>query len=59
MTTPALDPAAIRAHLMLTLSEMAERVGVNRATVWRWEQGATPRPTHQRKLAKMAKEEAR
>lgn len=54
MTTPQLNPAAIRARLMLTLDEMARRMRVNRSTVWRWEHGARPLPWHMRKLARIA-----
>lgn len=55
MTTP--DPAALRARLMLSLDEMAKRLGVNRSTVWRWEQGLwKPQPRHMRKLAKLQEE---
>lgn len=55
MTTPQpIDPAALRARLMLSLDEMAVKLGVNRSTVWRWEQGVKPIPRHMRKLARLA-----
>lgn len=38
----ALDLKAIRKSLNLTQAQLAEKVGVNLATVWRWENEGIP-----------------
>lgn len=35
-----------RAHLGLSQSDLAARVGAAQQTVWRWEQGVQPQPRH-------------
>ncbi|WP_376796386.1 helix-turn-helix transcriptional regulator [Thermogemmatispora sp.] len=45
---------AARRAQMLTLEEVAERVGVSKATVYRWEkEGDVPQPLHLRKLCEL------
>lgn len=38
-----LDVRQIRKQLNLTQRELAEEIGVNLSTVWRWENGTPPR----------------
>lgn len=50
----------LRAALGLTLTEMAERVGVEKMTVWRWENGQlTPRKSSLSKLERARREAVR
>lgn len=43
MMNSKLDLPVLRAALGLTQSELAEKAGVNVATVWRWENEGVPK----------------
>lgn len=56
----AFDLKTLRNNLNLTQSQLAEKIGVNLATVWRWEnEGIPTRGTARAYLEKLAKEAAR
>lgn len=53
----ALDLKALRKSLNLTQAQLAEKVGVNLATVWRWEnEGIPSRGSARAYLEKLAEE---
>lgn len=55
----AFDLKTLRNNLNLTQSQLAEKIGVNLATVWRWEnEGIPTRGTARAYLEKLAKEAA-
>lgn len=55
----ALDLKALRKSLNLTQAQLAEKVGVNLATVWRWEnEGIPSRGSARAYLLKLAEEAA-
>lgn len=55
----ALDLKALRKSLNLTQAQLAEKVGVNLATVWRWEnEGIPSRGPARAYLNKLAEEAA-
>lgn len=55
----ALDLKALRKSLNLTQAQLAEKVGVNLATVWRWEnEGIPSRGSARAYLEKLAEEAA-
>ncbi|WP_352572967.1 helix-turn-helix domain-containing protein [Mesorhizobium australicum] len=53
MGTEDLDVKAIRARLGLTQQGLADALGVNLSTVWRWENGQPPRGAARTLLAQM------
>lgn len=55
----AFDLKTLRKKLNLTQSQLAEKIGVNLATVWRWEnEGIPQRGTARAYLDQLAKEVA-
>lgn len=57
--TYAFDLKAVRRKLNLTQSQLAEKIGVNLATVWRWEnEGIPQRGPARAYLDKLAEEAA-
>lgn len=55
----AVDLKALRKSLNLTQAQLAEKVGVNLATVWRWEnEGIPSRGPARAYLNKLAEEAA-
>jgi DNA-binding XRE family transcriptional regulator len=55
----ALDVRALRKKLSLTQAQLAEKVGVNHATIWRWEnEGVPTRGSARAYLVKLAQEAA-
>jgi len=57
--TYAFDLKMLRKKLNLTQSQLAEKIGVNLATVWRWEnEGIPQRGTARAYLDKLAEEAA-
>ena len=55
----ALDLKDLRKKLNLTQAQLAEKVGVNLATVWRWEnEGIPSRGPARAYLSKLAEEAA-
>lgn len=53
-TMDDIDVKQIRADRGLTQKELADLVGVNLSTVWRWENGQPPKGTARALLAQMA-----
>lgn len=57
--TYALDLKTLRKKLNLTQAQLAEKIGVNHATVWRWEnEGIPSRGPARAYLDKLAEEAA-
>ena len=57
--TYAFDLKALRKNLNLTQAQLAEKVGVNHATIWRWEnEGVPTRGPARAYLEKLAEEAA-
>ena len=55
----ALDLKSLRKALNLTQAQLAEKVGVNLATIWRWEnEGIPSRGSARAYLEKLAEEAA-
>ena len=55
----ALDIRALRKKLSLTQAQLAEKVGVNHATIWRWEnEGVPTRGSARAYLVKLSEEAA-
>lgn len=52
----SIDVRAIRAHLSLTQSQLAELVGVDQSTVSNWENGQDPRGPARLLLARLISE---
>jgi len=56
METSELDVKAIRSAHGLTQQGLADAIGVNLSTVWRWENGHAPRGAARALLIKMRDE---
>lgn len=58
--TYAFDLKKLRKNLKLTQAQLAEKVGVNHATIWRWEnEGVPTRGPARAYLEKLAEEVTR